>query len=125
MTGEVFGAAMEAGRASSTARSSSESKPSTLAPKAFSRVTTPGAFRDGVGGIMRRGEKDREGGDVEEQGKEQRGCFAIVAFGSQKSTAFQVVVAAIQGARLTGVWGPRQANAGASRKRRKRERGKR
>ena len=57
VTGDVFGAAMEAGRASNTAPSSTESKPSTLAPKVFSRATTPGAFRDQV--IEKREESGR------------------------------------------------------------------
>lgn len=46
VTGEVLEAAMDVGRASNTAPSSSESKPSTLAPKAFRRATTPGAFEE-------------------------------------------------------------------------------
>lgn len=86
VTGEVFGAAMEAGRASNTAPSSSESKPSTLEPRDFSRATTPGTFRDGVDGGVRRGDKARK--NTEERETQQRPyrllAIAILPLGSPK-----------------------------------------
>lgn len=62
-TGVAFEAAIEAGRPSNTALSSSESNPSTVAPKAFTRATTPGAYRGGrVYGSMKRGVRGGGGG---------------------------------------------------------------